>query len=129
MKSLKMFGNYGLKNPIFFENNNNKIYGPFLTHEPEIKFFDINKDDRFVIIGTNEFWNYTNAKVLQAIIQDNLNDTAKISEMFFFSHFIINNIIFYNGNEYRLFKETLKNIAEKNSIFFYYFTLKYIIFQ
>lgn len=80
-----MFGNYNLKNPFFFENNNNnhKLYGPFLTHEPEIKFFDINKDDRFVVIGTNEFWNYTNGKVLQAIIQDNLNDTVRISEMFF----------------------------------------------
>ncbi len=95
LQPTRSFGDFRLKYPEF---NNPKNYnyeydfprkiqnfkGPYITHEPEIKIFDVTKDDKFIVIGTDGLWDELNRKDVASIVSQNNSDRKIIAQTYIF---------------------------------------------
>ena len=87
-------GDYRLKNYLFkypelinkddFDKNDNKKLnkweGPYINYIPDIKIFDLKKDDKYIIMGSDGLWDYLDSKKISKMIPEIINDNNKIFE-------------------------------------------------
>ena len=54
-----------------------KYEGPYIEHIPDIQIFDLNKNDKYLIIGSDGLWDYLNSKQISKLLVDFIEDRNK----------------------------------------------------
>ena len=82
-------GDYYLKN-VFFSLNMNKINndkyieneikkyeGPFIESMPDIKVFNLDEKDKYLVVGSDGLWDYLNSKDISKLLNVFIKDKNK----------------------------------------------------
>lgn len=56
LQPTRSFGDLGLKFDRFNKNRIQNFTGPYISHEPEIRQFDISKNEKYLVLGTDGLW-------------------------------------------------------------------------
>ena len=114
-------GDYYLKNAFFslnmnkinndkyIENEIKKYEGPFIESMPDIKVFNLDEKDKYLVVGSDGLWDYLNSKdiskLLNAFIKDKNEEFKK-------------NKIFYNTDKigFGLMKKVIEKSAKKHRL-------------
>lgn len=72
-----------MKHEEFFNRNvkfAEKIFnGPYITHEPEIKYFDLKKTDQTLIMASDGFWDFMDEESISNVLE-NKEEITEITE-------------------------------------------------
>jgi len=52
--------------------------GPYITHKPDIKVFDLSQDDRFLIMGSDGLWDEVTKDDIATIVSEHPTDKQQI---------------------------------------------------
>ena len=99
--------NLDIKNLFNDEYINNKIKeyeGPFIDRVPDIKIFNLNKNDKYLVIGSDGLWDYLNSKEICKLTKNFLDENN--------NNFIENKIY---ENKDKLAFGLMQKIIEKSS--------------
>jgi pyruvate dehydrogenase phosphatase len=58
--------------------------GPYITHKPEVKVFDLNKKDRYLIMASDGLWDELSQQDIATIVQKNYGDKLRITQAYLF---------------------------------------------
>jgi pyruvate dehydrogenase phosphatase len=114
-------GDYYLKNVFFNINykniNNDKLIekqiksykGPYIEYIPDIQIFDLNNNDKYLIIGSDGLWDYLSSKDISKLLADFIED--KNNEFY-------ENKIFWNSDKiaFGLLEKVIEKSAKKNNL-------------
>ena len=58
----------------FIENQINSYEGPFIDNIADIKIYDLNKNDKYLIIGSDGLWDYLSSKQISNLLDNFIED-------------------------------------------------------
>ena len=58
-----------------------KYNGPYITHEPDIQVFDLNKDDAWLILASDGLWDEIPRKAVPELVKGNDKDHRMVAEI------------------------------------------------
>ena len=61
----------------------NFIKGPYIKYLPEIKVFELSKNDRYIVLATDGLWDELSPQDVAKVIKENDNDKDKIVDSLF----------------------------------------------
>lgn len=91
LQPTRSFGDLRLKS-LEFNNPNNystefgfpkriqNFNGPYINHIPDIKVFELQKEDRFLVLGSDGLWDELNKNDVGRIVKANHKDKNKIAQ-------------------------------------------------
>ena len=94
LQPTRAFGDFRLKHPLFNNPNNEptekgyplkiaNFNGPYITHRPDIKVFDLDQDDEFLILATDGLWDELNVQDVESIVLEAKNDKVAVIDTLF----------------------------------------------
>ena len=96
-----------INNDKYIENEIKKYEGPFIESMPDIKVYNLDEKDKYLVVGSDGLWDYLNSKdiskLLNAFIKDKNEEFKK-------------NKIFYNTDKigFGLMKKVIEKSAKKH---------------
>lgn len=89
LEQTRTIGDYSFKYPFFeigffFHIKNNNILneitkryrGPFVDSEPDIHVYKIKRNDKLLILGTSEFWDFIKSREIKELLPEIINNTV-----------------------------------------------------
>jgi len=80
--------------------------GPYINYLPEIKIYNLEKNDRFIVLGTDGLWDELTPKDVGNIIKSNQESKKDIANALFYA------AIDHAAKEANLTREEIMNIAQ-----------------
>ena len=98
-----------IDNDRYIEKELKNYEGPFIESIPDIKIFNLEEKDKYLIIGSDGLWDYLNSKEISKLINDFIQDKNKEFE---------ENKIFHNTDKigFGLLKEVIQKSAKKHNL-------------
>lgn len=98
-----------LNDDIYIEKEINNYEGPFIENIPDIKIFELNKNDKYLIIGSDGLWDYLNSKKISKLLNRYIEDKNRKFE---------ENKIFNNVDKigFGLIKKVIKKSAKMHHL-------------
>lgn len=53
--------------------------GPYITHEPDVRIFELKPEDKYVILSTDGMWDELEKNDVSKIVKSNLSDKNGIA--------------------------------------------------
>lgn len=89
----RAFGDFRLKHPEMNFHNNPPEYqfrqpipdfeGPYITHKPEIREFDLTKDDVYLVLGSDGLWDEVNTMEVGKVVSNDADSAHNIGKCLF----------------------------------------------
>jgi len=90
LQPTRSFGDFYLKyaefnNPKGLDNDHGyrkaleNFKGPYMTHEPEIKIFELEANDRYLILSTDGMWDELKNDDVAKVVEKNIKDKQKLT--------------------------------------------------